>query len=98
MVLGTNSPYCLPEYRTTTNGSILIQMKNYLYDTNFAGGGAWQTYVVQSSMLRGRTIRAYDQGRIVETNCDGEFWISLPPDGNEMMLAYTPAVQTNNLA
>jgi len=95
-VLGTNNPYCLPEYRTTTNGAILIQLKNYLYDTALPNGGPWQTFVVQANMLTGKIIRAFDQGRIIEENCDGQFWISLPPDGQEMILAYNGTAPAPN--
>jgi hypothetical protein len=95
-VLGTNNPYCLPEYRVTSNGAYLIQIKNYLYDTAQPNGGAWQTFVIQAPMLTGKVIRAFEQGRIIEENCDGQFWISLPPDGQEMILAYNGAAPAVN--
>jgi len=95
-VTGTNAYLTLPEYRTTTNGSILIQMKNYAYDTNFyaswtnLGGGAPLTFAVTSSLLAGKTVVAYEQGKILATNCNGAFNVTLDPDGQDMILAYTP--------
>ncbi|HEY8241396.1 MAG TPA: hypothetical protein VIH35_08115, partial [Kiritimatiellia bacterium] len=87
-VLGTNNPYCLPEYRTTSNNCILIQIKNYLYDTAQTNGGSPQTFNISSSLLTGKTVRAFDQGRILEENSDGVVWITLPPDGQEIIYAY----------
>jgi hypothetical protein len=95
--LGTNAYLCLPEYRTCTNGAILMQVKNYLYDpyaTNGAGGD-WQVFTIQSDLVTGKTIRAFEQCRVVETNSDGVFTLALPPDGQEMLLAYNPPGGTN---
>ncbi|HPG00022.1 MAG TPA: beta-galactosidase [Kiritimatiellia bacterium] len=96
-VLGTNAYLCLAEYRTCTNGSILMQVKNYQYDTNQVNGGPNMTFTIASSLVTGKTIRALDQAYIIETNSDGVFSISLPPDGQEMILAYSPALITNNV-
>jgi hypothetical protein len=89
-VLGTNAYLCLPEYRTCTNGATLWQVKNYFYDrfaTNGSGGDSL-TFTIQSSLFTGKTIRAFEQGRIIETNSDGIISITLVPDGHEMLLAY----------
>ena len=88
---GTNAYLCLPEYRTCTNGALLMQVKNYMYDTNYANGGATQVFTISSTMLTGRTVVAYEQGKVLEQNCDGTFNVSLAPDGQDMILAYTPA-------
>ncbi len=91
-LIGTNASYCMAEYRTCTNGSTLWQIKNYLYDRfapNGAGGGD-MTFTIQSTLFTGRTIRAFEQGRILETNSDGIITITLPPDGHDMLLAYLP--------
>ena len=93
---GTNACYALVDYRTCTNGAILMQIKNYLYDTNFANGGPTSTFTVVSDLVVGKTIRALSQCRIVETNSDGTFEISLPPDGQEMLLAYPSETSTND--
>ncbi|HEY8241565.1 MAG TPA: hypothetical protein VIH35_08965, partial [Kiritimatiellia bacterium] len=87
---GTNAWLCLPEYRTTTNGAILMQVKNYLYDTAQANGGAGLTFTITSSLVTGKTILAYEQGRVIEKNSDGTFDITLAPDGQEMIIAYNP--------
>ena len=91
---GTNGYLCLPEYRVCTNGAILMQVKNYLYDTNYTaswtnlGGGSPLTFTITSSLLTGKTIRAFEQGRIIEQGSDGTFSITLDPDGQEMLYAY----------
>ena len=87
---GTNAFLCLPEYRTCTNGALLLQVKNYMYDTNFANGGSTQLFTISSSMFTGRTIVAYELGKVLEQNCDGTFQVPLAPDGQDMILAYTP--------
>ena len=93
--VGANAYLCLPEYRTTTNGALLIQVKNYLYDYFNSTGGAPQTFTIQSDLLVGKTIRAFEQGKIVEKNSDGVFTLTLAPDGHEMLYAFgngTPQV------
>ncbi len=98
---GTNSDLGLVDYRICTNGSVLMQIKNYQYDTNDLaswsnpGGGAQATFTVVSDLITGKTIRAFEQAKIIETNSDGRFSITLAPDGQEMLLAYAPAVVTN---
>ncbi len=87
---GTNAYLCLPEYRTATNGAILMQVKNYLYDSTQPGGGAGLTFTINSTLVTGKTIIAYEQGRVVETNSDGVFSLTLGPNGQEMLLAYAP--------
>ncbi|MFH0954024.1 MAG: beta-galactosidase [Verrucomicrobiota bacterium] len=96
-VLGTNAFLCLAEYRTCTNGATLWQVKNYMYDRFAANqtGGDPQTFTLASPLLLGRNIRAYEQGRVLETNSDGTIQLTLAPDGQEMFLAYTAG--TNNL-
>ena len=94
---GTNAFLCLPEYRTLTNGAILMQVKNYMYDIDYPaswqtnGGGAPLTFTISSSLLTGKTIRAWEQGRLIEENCDGTFSVTLAPDGQEMLHAYVDA-------
>ena len=78
----------MAEYRTCTNGATLWQVKNYLYDRFQQSGGAPQTFTIQSSLFTGKTIRAFEQGRIIETNSDGIISITLAPDGHDMLLAY----------
>ncbi len=92
---GTNAYLCLPTYRTCTNGAVLMQVKNYLYDTASPTGGAPQTFTIQSTQLVGKTIRAFDQCRVIETNSDGVFPLTLAADGQEMLLAYNPPGGTN---
>ena len=70
-LIGTNACYAMAEYRTCTNGATLWQVKNYLYDRFQQNGGAPQTFTIQSSLFTGKTIRAFEQGRIIETNSDG---------------------------
>ena len=86
--IGTNAHLCLPEYRTLTNGAILMQLKNYVYDRYQPNGGAPQVFTIQSSLLNGKTLRAFEQGKILEQNSDGTFQITLAPDGQEMIYAY----------
>ncbi|HEY8240346.1 MAG TPA: hypothetical protein VIH35_02820, partial [Kiritimatiellia bacterium] len=98
-VTGTNAFLCLPEYRTCSNGAVLVQLKNYLYNTNFANGGAPLTFAVNSPILTGKTIRAFEQGRIIEENSDGIFNVTLAPDGQEMLYAFnSPVPGTNYIA
>ena len=87
---GTNAFLCLPEYRTCTNGSILMQVKNYLYDPDAANGGTNLVFTIVSGLFSNKAIKAFDQGRILETNSAGSFTLSLPPDGQDMVLVYTP--------
>ena len=92
-LVGTNACFAIAEYRTCTNGATLWQIKNYLYDTNFAGGGAPQTFTIQSALFTGKTVRALEQGRILATNCSGTVQVTLPPDGHEILYVY--AATTN---
>ena len=94
---GTNAYMCLPEYRTATNGAIIIQVKNYAYNTNLANGGAAQTFTIQSSLLSGKTIRAFEQGKILATNSSGTVQVSLAPDGQEILYAYAPGTNRTEL-
>ena len=94
---GTNAYLCLPEYRTATNGALIIQVKNYAYDTNLANGGSAQTFTLQSSLLSGKTIRAFEQGKILATNCSGTVQVSLAPDGQEILYAYSPGTNRTEL-
>ena len=87
---GTNAYLCLPEYRTSTNGAILMQVKNYLYNVAQGGGGPGLTFTINSSLVTGKTIRAFEQGKVIEQNSDGVFTLSLAPDGHEIVYAYTP--------
>lgn len=90
-LVGTNACYAMAEYRTCTNGATLWQIKNYLYDTNYANGGAPQTFTIQSSLFAGKTVRAFEQGRILATNCNGTVQVTLDPDGQEILLVYASA-------
>ncbi|HEY8241748.1 MAG TPA: hypothetical protein VIH35_09890, partial [Kiritimatiellia bacterium] len=87
---GTNAFLTLPEYRTLTNGGYLIQLKNYLYDTNVANGGEGLTFTVSSSLVTGKTIVALERGQVIEQDSDGTFSLFLEPEGNEMIYAYNP--------
>ena len=53
-------------------------------------GGLPQTFTIQSGLFTGKTIRAYEQGYIIETHSDGMISLTLAPDGQEMLLAYAP--------
>ncbi|HPG00553.1 MAG TPA: beta-galactosidase, partial [Kiritimatiellia bacterium] len=94
---GTNAFLCLPEYRTTSNNNVLIQMKNYAYNTSQPNGGADLNFTLNSSLLTGKTVRALEQGKILEQNSDGVVTVSLAPDGSEMLYAYTPVNTTNQV-
>ncbi len=96
---GTNAFLCLPEYRTCTNGALLLQVKNYLYDRFAANGvgGSPLTFTIQSSLLNGRTIRAFEQAKIIETNSDGVFTLTLAPDGQEIIYAYNPGTNRTEI-
>ena len=87
---GTNACYAIADYRTCTNGATLWQIKNYLYNTSLPNGGAPQTFTLQSSLLTGKTVRAFEQGRILATNCSGTVQVTLAPDGHEMLMVYAP--------
>ncbi len=95
-VTGTNAYLCLPEYRTTSNGQYLVHLKNYLYNTNAANGGAPLTFALSSSMLTGKTIRAFEQGKVIEENSDGVFNVTLDPDGQEVLYAYQSGTSGTN--
>jgi hypothetical protein len=87
---GTNAFLTLPEYRTLTNGGYLLQLKNYLYDTNYPNGGSGLTFTVTSTLFTGKTVVALDRGQVLEQNSDGTFPLYLEPDGNEMVYIYNP--------
>ena len=87
-VLGTNAYLCLPEYRTCADTTTLWQVKNYLWDTNYANGGATQTFTIASTLFSGKTVRAVGAGRVLETNSDGTIDLKLAPDGMEMLRVY----------
>ncbi len=96
-VAGTNAFLCLPEYRTCADSSTLWQVKNYLYDRFDANGvGGWpQTFTIISALFSNKTIRAFQQGKIVETNSDGTIQLTLDPDGQEILWVYPK--KTNDL-
>ncbi len=91
-VNGANAYLCLADYRTCTNGATLWQVKNYMYDRFHANGvgGPSQTFTLQSSLFNGKTIRAFEQGRVLTTNSNGTISLTLPPDGQEILLVYSP--------
>jgi hypothetical protein len=95
-VTGTNAFLALPEYRTTSNGAVLIHIKNYLYNTNYANGGAPLTFTVNSTLVTGKTIRGFEQGRVFEENSDGIFNVTLDPDGQEILYAYNSSTSGTN--
>ena len=88
-LVGTNACYAMAEYRTCTNGATLWQIKNYLYDTNYTDGGDPQTFTIRSSLFQGKTVRAFEQGRILATNCGDTVQVTLDPDGQEILLVYS---------
>ena len=96
-VTGTNAFLCLAEYRTCTNGSTLWQVKNYFYDTYNSNnvGGYPLTFTITSDLFTGRTIKGFEQAKLFEQNSDGTIDITLDPDGQEILLAYTP--KTNDV-
>ncbi len=96
-VTGTNAYLCLPAYRVCTNGAILAQVKNYWYDRFQTNGGSPSTFTISGSLFTGRTIRAFEQCRIIETNSDGVFPITLVPDGQELILASLPSTNRTEL-
>ena len=89
-VLGTNAYLCLADYRTCADGSTLWQVKNYSYDTAQPNGGAPLTFTLSSPMFAGRTVRALEQGRILESVSTGTVQVTLVPDGMEMLHVYPP--------
>ncbi|MBN1270329.1 MAG: immune inhibitor A, partial [Kiritimatiellae bacterium] len=96
-VLGTNAYLCLAEYRTCADTTTLWQIKNYLYDrfaTNGVGGPDL-TFTISSPLFSNMTIRAYEQGRVIETNSDGTIELTLEPDGQEILHVYP--TMTNEL-
>jgi hypothetical protein len=95
-VSGTNAYLCLPEYRTASNGAVLIHMKNYMYDTNQANGGSPLTFNVSCPLVTGKPIRAFEQGRIIEEASDGNFTVALDPDGQEILYAYASGATGTN--
>jgi hypothetical protein len=94
-VSGTNAYLCLPEYRITSNNNVLIQLKNYMYDTNQANGGSPLTFTLTSALLTGKTVRAFEQGRILEEQSDGTVSVTLDPDGQEILHAYATGPATS---
>ncbi len=90
-VSGPNAYLCLADYRTCADGSTLWQIKNYQYDTNYPNGGPALSFTLTSDLFVGKTIRAYEQARIVEQNSDGTITLTLEPDGMELLHAYTSA-------
>ena len=96
-VQGTNAFLCLAEYRTCTNGATLWQVKNYFYDrfhTNHVGGYP-MTFTITSDLFAGRTIKGFEQAKLYEQDSDGTIDVTLVPDGQEILLAYTP--KTNDI-
>ncbi len=85
---GTNYYMCLPEYRTCADSSTLWQVKSYAYNWHITNGGDPQTFTMTSSLLTGKTVRAFQSGQILTTNCSGTLSLTLPPDGQEILLAY----------
>ncbi|MBN1270540.1 MAG: beta-galactosidase, partial [Kiritimatiellae bacterium] len=89
-ITGPDNFLCLAEYRTCADSSTLWQIKNYMYDRFHAGGGPSLTFTITSPLFVGKTVEAYKQGRIIETNCDGTIELTLVPDGMEMLHAFGP--------
>jgi len=87
--LGTNAALCLPEYRVCADGSYLINVKSYLYNWHLPNGGTTTVFTIKSDMLRGHTIESLTRARIIETNSDGLFDLTLDPDGTEIIHAYS---------
>jgi outer membrane protein assembly factor BamB len=100
-ILGDDDYLCMAEYRTCTNGATLWQIKNYMYDRFAANGvgGPSKTFTIQSSLLKGKTVKAFEQGRVLESPCDGKIELTLPPDGQEILYVYDhdTAVVSSNL-
>ena len=89
-VTGPNAYLCLAEYRTCTNGATMWQVKNYMYD-RFATnppGGPDLTFTISSPLFSNRTVRAFEQGRIIESPSDGTIQLTLVPDGQEILHVY----------
>ncbi len=84
-VSGPEAWLCLPEHRTCADGSTLWQIKNYQYDE----GDPVQSFTISSDLFVGKTIRALQDGRIIEENSDGTIELQLPGDGMEMLHVYT---------
>ncbi|MBN1270402.1 MAG: putative Ig domain-containing protein, partial [Kiritimatiellae bacterium] len=90
-VTGTNAYLCLAEYRDCADGSLLMQVKNYMYDRFVTNGGPALTFTIHSSIFTGRTVQSLCEGRIVEQDCDGAFSLTLEPDGMDMIHVYDAA-------
>ncbi|MBN1270476.1 MAG: beta-galactosidase [Kiritimatiellae bacterium] len=87
-VTGTNGYLCLAEYRTCTNGAVLLQVKNYLYEPDTEDGGGGLTFEMASDLFAGKTIEAFGRGEVIEEDSDGAISLPLEPDGMEMLLVY----------
>jgi hypothetical protein len=91
LVSGPNNWLCLADYRTCADGSTLWQVKNYQYDTNLPSGGPALNFTLTSDLFTGKTVRVFEQAKILEQNCDGTISLTLDPDGMEMLHVYTAA-------
>jgi hypothetical protein len=87
-VSGSNAYLCLPEYRTCTNGSVLLQVKNYFYAPGTTNGGPGETFTITSDLFSGKTVEAFLKGEVLEQNSDGTIELTLEPDGMDMLLVY----------
>ena len=75
------SQYVSVDYRTATDGSILLSAKNYRNDTS-------ETVTINTTLIQGRTLESLTSGGVIETNSDGIFNLTLGPDGHELIRAY----------
>ncbi|MFH0953354.1 MAG: beta-galactosidase [Verrucomicrobiota bacterium] len=82
-VSGSGSFYVMPDYRTLTNGSVLIALMNE--DTNPVS-----ITVAATNLMGGRTVeRLSSPGGIIETNSDGQVGLTLAGDEYVLLYAYT---------
>ncbi len=82
-ISGAGEFYVIPDYRTTTNGGILISLLN-------ESTGAAAITVSASNLILGRTVERLSSARgIVETNSDGQFSAALDPSEYVLLYAYT---------
>lgn len=82
-ISGAGYFYVIPDYRTCTNGSVLISLLN-------ESSNAVTITVTATNLMKGRTVeRLSSAGGIMETNSDGAVSLTLSGDEYVLIYAYT---------
>lgn len=82
-ISGSEYFYVIPDYRTCTNGSVLISLLNE--STN-----ATTITVTASNLIRGKVVeRLSPAAGILTNNSNGQFSLSIAGDGYVLLYAYT---------